>query len=79
MRTTITIDDGLLAQVKQRAVETGRTVSQTIEDALRESLLRRRERPSSRVELLTWNGGKPLPGVDLDNNAALLDLMEGRG
>jgi hypothetical protein len=76
MRTTITIDDELLAQVKQQAATTGRTVSQTIEDALRESFLRRQEQPRSRVELMTWHGGRPLPGVDLDNNAALLDLME---
>jgi len=78
MRTTITIDDHLLAQVKQRAAATGRTVSQTIEDAVRESLLREDERPRHRVKLKTWHGGRPLPGVDLDDNAALLDLMEGR-
>jgi Arc/MetJ family transcription regulator len=76
MRTTITIDEHLLARVKQRAAATGRTVSQTIEDALRESLQRATRRPESRVELLTWHGGKPMPGVDLDDNAALLDLLE---
>ena len=79
MRTTITIDEHLLAQVKQRAAMTGRTVSQTIEDAIRESLTRPRGGPESRVELLTWNGGKALPGVDLNDNAAVLGLMEGTG
>jgi hypothetical protein len=78
MRTTITIDDQLLAQAKQRAAATGRTLSQTIEDALRESLLREHERPSGRFSLTPWHGGRPLAGVDLDNNSALLDLMEGR-
>lgn len=78
MRTTITIDEQLLASVKQRAAETGRTLSQTIEDALRESLFGRPHRSTSGVELLTWSGGKPLPGVNLDDNASLLDLMEGR-
>jgi len=78
MRTTITIDEHLLAQVKQRAAATGRTVSQTIEDAVRESLLREDERPHRRFKVKPWHGGGLLPGVDLDNNAALLDLMEGR-
>lgn len=78
MRTTISIDEQLLAQVKQRAAATGRTVSQTIEDAVRESLLRADDQPRSRFKVKPWHGGHPLPGVDLDNNAALLDLMEGR-
>lgn len=77
MRTTITIDEHLLAQVKQRAAATGRTVSQTIEDAVRRSLLEQPHRPADRVRLTTWDGGKPLPGVDLNDNAALLDVMEG--
>ena len=79
MRTTITIADDLLAQVKQRAATTGKTVSETIEDAVRESLLRRPRLPEARVELLTWDGGKPLPGVNFDDNASLLELMDGAG
>jgi hypothetical protein len=78
MRTTVTIDDRLLAQLKQRAAETGRTVSELVEDAIRESLLRQKG-PASRVKLKTWHGGGRLPGVDLDDNAALLELMEGQG
>lgn len=76
MRTTITIDDQLLAQLKQRAAQSGRTVSQLIEDAVRESMFRHRDEPRSIVKLKTWHGGRPQPGVDLDDNAALLDLME---
>lgn len=80
MRTTITIDDHLLARVKQRAAATGCTVSQTIEDAVRESLLRcgTESRPRFVVKSSFDSGGYQA-GVDLDNNAALLDLMEGRG
>jgi Ribbon-helix-helix protein, copG family len=78
MRTTITIDEHLLAQVKQRATATGRTVSKTIEDAVRESFLRHPEdQPRQKIDLLTFKSGGYRPGVDLDNNAALLDLMEG--
>lgn len=79
MRTTITIDDHLLAQIKQRAAQTGRTASEIIEDAVRGSFLRERryeqERPT--FGLPTFSSGGYQPGVDLDNNAALLDLMEG--
>ena len=78
MRTTITIDDELLAQVKQRAAQTGRTVSETIEDALRETLLREHHAQLQpfKITLPTWDSAGWQPGVDLDNNAALLDLME---
>ncbi|MCG8454755.1 MAG: hypothetical protein MI919_00630 [Holophagales bacterium] len=45
--------------------------------ALRETLARRSE-PARRapVRLTTCGGPGPLPGVDLDDSAALLELME---
>lgn len=77
MRTTITIDEHLLAQVRQRAATTGRTVSQTIEDAVRDSLMRRSQGGvRRRIELPTFNSGGYQEGVDLDSNVALLDIME---
>jgi len=80
MRTTIRLDDHLLAQAKQVANATGRTLTRLIEDALRQSLARRSPAPGRRPPpRLTTVGGKGLqPGVDLDDGAALLDLMEGR-
>src|SRR5450756_1611733 len=41
MRTTIRIDDRLLAEAKARAAESGRTVAAVIDDALREAFTRR--------------------------------------
>lgn len=79
MRTTITIDDELLAQVKQQAALSGRTVSQTIEDAVRMSLQSRMDEPAPRFVVVPFDGGGYQPGVDLDDNAALLDLMEDLG
>ena len=77
MRTTIRLDDQLLARAKKLAAETGRTLTGVIEDALREVLARRqpprRRRP---VRLTTFGGPGLRPGVDLDDGAALLDLME---
>lgn len=77
MRTTIKLDDHLLAQAKTRAAETGRTLNEVVEDALREAFARRSPagRPE-RPELPVLRGSRPAPGVDLDDSAALLDLME---
>jgi len=48
-----------------------------IEDALRESLSRKRGTGQRKpVRLVTVNGKGLLPGVDLDDSAVLLDLME---
>ena len=75
MRTTINLDDDLLRDAKQHAAATGRTLTAVIEDALRAQLSPRagRRRP---LELPTFSGNGLQPGVDLDSNAALLDLME---
>ncbi|MCC6194343.1 MAG: type II toxin-antitoxin system VapB family antitoxin [Burkholderiales bacterium] len=79
MRTTINLDDELLASAKKVAAETGRTLTDVFEDALRESLARRRQaRERSRITLPTFRGRGLQPGVDLDDAVALLDLMEGR-
>jgi hypothetical protein len=78
MRTTILLDDHLYAEAKKFAVETGRTVTAVIEDALRETLARRKPNVKpTRVRLPVCRGGRLLPGVDLDNTAALLDIMDG--
>lgn len=76
MRTTITIDDDLLDEVRRRAAEGRQTVSQVIEDSLRESLLRRSDDSNPRFRVRPFSGGDLLPGVDLDDNGALLELMD---
>ena len=77
MRTTINVDDALLREAKTAALQSGRTLSEFFEDALRETLSRRKEsRNGRRVKLPTFEGRGLQPGVDLDDSAALLDLME---
>lgn len=77
MRTTVYLPDDLLAEVKKLAADSRTTITAIIEDALRERLARRRPRRSvRRVSLTTYGTGGPQPGVDLDDTAALLDLME---
>ncbi len=76
MRTTIRINDQLLAEVRQVAAQTGQTLTAVIEDALRQMLARRQQlaaRPP--VKLTTASGNGLQPGVDLDDSAALLDLL----
>ena len=77
MRTTIRIDDRLLAAAKAQAAKSGRTLTALIEDALRADLARRDQPRRSAPELPVSRGGRLRPGVDLDDGVALLDLMEG--
>ncbi len=79
MRTTVRLDDALLAELRELAARTGTTLTAVIEEALRESVARRRRAPSAnRVALPTFRGDGVQPGVDLDDSAALIDLMEDR-
>ena len=70
------MDEQLLAEAKQRAARTGLTLTAVIEQALRESFGRMERREQSAVKLPSWGQGWLLPGVDLDDSASLLDLME---
>ena len=78
MRTTVRLDDRVLAEAKKYAAESGRTLTSVLEDALRETLARRSSRVKAirPVRLKTVNGDGVRPGVDLDDTAALLALME---
>jgi len=77
MRTTVRLDDDLLRQAKQLAARTGQTLTAVIEDALRERISRSKKHPKrARVTLPTFRGNGLLPGVDLDDSAALADLMD---
>ena len=77
MRTTIYIPDDLLAEAKKVAAESQKTLTAIIEDALRETLARRtRRNRSEAIKLTTFGQGGTRPGVDLDDTATLIDLME---
>jgi len=77
MRTTVRLDEQLLAQIKKLAIDTDRTLTQVIEDSLRMALAQRRARKKSKpIKLHTSGSGGLQPGVDLSNNAALQDLMD---
>ncbi len=76
----IRLDDGLLEQARAAARQRHRTVTSLIEEGLR--LVLTNEKPGSRrakvVLPVSRETGGVLPGVDLNNSASLLDLMEDR-
>jgi hypothetical protein len=78
MRTTFNIDDALMRRVKEIAAETGRTITQVIEEVLRREVVG--ERPGGKRFRLKWVtvSGRLRPGVDLSDRDSLLERMEGR-
>jgi hypothetical protein len=75
MRTTVRLPDELYEQVRRRAVDEGRTVTSFLEEALRRALAEYRGPEPFVVK--PFEGTGTLPGVDLHDNSALLDVMEG--
>ena len=76
MRTTIRLDDALLDKAKRAALERGTTLTAVIEDALRRALAASPAPSREPVSLPTFRGDGLRPGVDLDDTAALLDVMD---
>jgi Ribbon-helix-helix protein, copG family len=76
VRTTITIDDHLLDEVRQVAAARRQTVSKVIEEFVRESLLRSSAARRAPIVLRPFQAGGYQVGVDLDDNAGLLELMD---
>lgn len=77
MRTTVRLEDSLLREVKHLATEEGTTFTAVLDQALREMLARRKQAGGGQPVRLPTFGGRGLqPGVDLDDSAALLELME---
>jgi hypothetical protein len=76
MRTTIHLNDDLFARLKEASAKTGRTMTSIIEDALRQSLSQPRKGARKHVPLTTFGGTGVKPGVDLDDTASLLGLMD---
>ena len=76
MRTTVHLDDHLLIKAKQQAARQGKTLTSLIAEGLQ--LILGRSKVSQRkrsISLPTFKGDGLQPGVDLDCNASLLDLM----
>jgi hypothetical protein len=77
VRTTVRLDDDLLAAAKQRAAAEHTTLTSLIEDSLRQTLALRAAAAGERFSIQPFGAGGTLPGVDLEDSAALRDLMDG--
>ncbi|MFN0008280.1 MAG: ribbon-helix-helix protein, CopG family [Planctomycetota bacterium] len=73
MKTTLVIDDQVMAKLKQEAARRGKTISELVESALRLFL-----RPASQVKELpplpTFDGGELL--VDICDKEKLYDVLD---
>lgn len=73
MKTTLNIDDRVMAELKREAARQGRTMSELVETALR-LLLRARRRQEALPPLPAFQSGGTL--VDIANREALYHAME---
>lgn len=75
MRTTIAVDDHLLAAARLRARERSQTLGQVVEDALRRELAE--PVPAGALEVPVFRGGDgPVPGIELTSNRALREALD---
>ena len=77
MRTTLTIDDDLLRQLKERAARQGKTLGAMVNDLLRQALIVQPQRQPYKLNLEGWEAQQQ-PGVDILDRDKLFDLMNGR-
>lgn len=79
MRTTVAIDDKLLALAKRRASERGQTLGEYVEDSLRRSVVLS-DAPSAMPEIPVFTRGNGLrSGIDAASNRALFDALDASG
>jgi hypothetical protein len=77
MQTTIQLDDAVLAQAAELARQKGYDLSHFIEETLREKITPAPSAVPHPFSRLTTVSGKGVrPGVNLDNSAGLLAVME---
>jgi hypothetical protein len=73
MRTTISLDARLLQRLKQRATESGTSVSTIIERAVRLLLQAPPPQQQDRFALVTFGAGGQFTSRNIDKSAALLE------
>jgi plasmid stability protein len=77
MRTTLTLDDDLLRQLKEKAARQGSTLGAVVNDLLRHALAAQSQPRPYKFEMEEWEA-QPQPGVDILDRDNLFDLMNGR-
>ena len=78
MRTTLTINDDILEQLKvEAAKEKGKPFKEVVNETLRLGLLARREMPTQKPFKIRSKKMGTFPGLNYDNIEELLDQVEG--
>jgi hypothetical protein len=76
VRTTITFDPKVLRNAKILAASRGASLSEIVQEAVREKLTQQNRATLYRPPLTSRNGGGVLPGIDLDKTSELLTRMD---
>lgn len=76
MKMTVELDDRLVREAEAFANQKGEPLAELIGRALRDYVMGKRGINTS-FDPLT-KGGRPIPGVDIDNRMSLYDCMERR-
>jgi hypothetical protein len=75
MRTTLSIDDHLLTEAKERARERRQTLGQLVEDSLRRELAAAPSEEAPPIPVFRGGSG-PVPGIDLTSNRAIWEALD---
>ncbi len=75
MKTTLNIDDSVMAKLKQESARQRKTMSELVESALRLLFKAQKQQPKL-PPLPTFKSGGAL--VDIDDREALYEAMDGR-
>ena len=76
MRTTLTLEDDVVAALREKAYRSGAPLQKVVNEALRIGLREAGTRPPRRYRLKPSSLGGALPGLDLDRALRLADALE---
>ena len=79
MRTTLNINDTLLKEARKHSIERNCSLGEIVDEALRLSLATQKKSSTIAItrSLKTFEGSGIQPGIDLNNNASVLEAMDG--
>ncbi len=76
MRTTLTLDDDLARNLKERAHRSGRSFKNVVNQTLRAGLAAEQMPPKKRYRVKPVALGGVLSGIDLDKALQIVDALE---
>ena len=76
MRTTLTIDDSIAAELKKRSYEAGKSFKHIVNETLAAGLRQSTPSRQKRINTKTFSLGSPRPGIDLTKANQLAGELE---